>query len=227
MARKVTKLEWQELMGIYAKRANLEMHRAAAAGAAGLAATYPEDREVQLFCAITQYYCAHRLTDHGRKKEVASQGVAAAGRMMKLDPGDYDARYWWVLNQFQARMAEGIPAALREARKIRKYIDDLIVDEPERFEAYMMKGVLYRELPPFISWGDKKAAVKMLEKAASIAPRDPEVLLELAAAYAKVKKKDKARVTYQKVIHESTPPPNREWETEDAREYALKMLKKL
>jgi len=227
MTRKVSEHEWQELMEIYAKRDNLEMHRAAAAGATGLAATYPEDREVQLFCAITQYYCAHRLKDHGRKREVASQGVAAAGRIMRMDPHDYDARYWWVLNQFQARMAEGIPAALREARKIRGYIDDLIADEPDRFEAYMMKGVLYRELPPLISWGDKKKGVKMLEKAASLAPRDPEVLLELAAAYAKVRRKADARVAYRKVIDESTPPPNREWETEDARAYALKMLKKL
>jgi len=227
MTRKVSEQEWQELMELYSKRANLEMHRAAAAGAAGLAATYPEDREVQLFCATTQYYCAHRLTDHGRKKEVASQGVAAAGRMLHLDPHDYDARYWWVLNQFQARMVEGIPAALREARKIRTYIDDLIADEPGRFEAYMMKGVLYRELPPLISWGNKKKGLKMLQKAAAIAPTDPEVLLELAAAYAKVRNKKEARLAYRRVIDESTPPPNREWETEDAREYALKMLKKL
>jgi len=100
-------------------------------------------------------------------------------------------------------------------------------DEPKRAEAYMMLGTLYRELPPLLTWGDPKKGVELLEEADRLAPNDPEILLELAAAYAKVGRNQEARKTYLKCINDSQAPKDRKWETQDAKDYARKMLKEL
>lgn len=227
MSSNVPDEQWQLLKSVYAARASLPRHKEASVLAARLAGEYPGDRQAQLFSATTAYYCAHRVKDHKEKREIAARGVDAANRVLAADAVDYDGQYWLALNTFQSRMAEGIAAGLREAKKIRSYLDAMVKHQPDRPEAYMVLGVLYRELPPLVSWGDKKKALKMLEKAAQLAPRDPEVLLELAAALKKNGRKKEARQTYQRVISDTAAPENREWETEDAREYARKMLNKL
>ena len=53
------------------------------------------------------------------------------------------------------------------------------------------------------------------------------MLLELAAGYRKVGRKKEARATYQRVIDDSTAPHYGEWEADDARQYARKMLRKI
>ncbi len=225
---KLPKKDWDELMKVYDARAELDKHREAVAGASTLAKVYPADKELQVFCAMTSYYCAHRLLEREKeKKKVALLGLACAQRILKANPKDYDGRFWASMTSFKSRSADGIKAALKEANKIKKYLEELQQDEPNRFEAYMLLGTLYRELPPVLTWGNPKKGLEMLLKSASLAPDDPEVLLELAAAHAKMGDKVNARATYQKCINGSKAPKNRSWETEDAKAYARKMLKKL
>ena len=227
MSSNVPAEQWKQLKTVYAARASLPRHKEASSFAARLAGEYPGDRQAQLFSAATAYYCAHRVKDHKEKRGIASRGIDAANRVLATDATDYDGRYWLALNTFQSRMAEGIAAGLKEAKKIRSYLDAMVKDHPDRPEAYMSLGVLYRELPPLVSWGDKKKALMMLEKSAQLAPKDPEVLLELAAALKKNGRKKEARQTYQRVISDTVAPENKEWETADARDYARKMLNKL
>ncbi len=225
---KLPKKDWDELMKVYDARADLEKHMEAAGASATLAKIYPTDKELQVFCAMTAYYCAHRLLNRERiKKKVALKGVTCAKRILKIDPKDYDGRFWASMTSFKSRSADGIKAALKEANKIKKYLEELQKDAPDRFEAYMLLGTLYRELPPVLTWGNPKKGLELLLKSAELAPDDPEVLLELAAAYVKVGDKENARATYKKCIDGSKAPKNRSWETEDAKAYARKMLKKL
>ncbi len=223
----VPQSEWDALLAIYERRSALDEHRLAADRAAELAARFPEDRFLQIFTARTAYYLAHRLKDGNERRNVALRGVDAASRVLQRDPGDYDARYWHALDTFRAREAEGISAAIRGAREARDYLESMRRHEPDRFEAYMLLGVLYRELPPVVSFGDKKRALQLLESGAKLAPRDPEMLLELAAGYRKAGRKKEARATYHKVIDDSVAPPYGDWEAEDARAFARKMLNKL
>ena len=225
---KIPAAEWDGLMKTYKARAALAKHEESASLSAALAKKYPEDRDLQLFCAMTAYYCAHRLLDKEKeKKRVAEAGLECAKRVVDANAKDYDGRYWASMTSFKSKSADGIRAALKEATRIKAYLEQMKKDEPKRFEAYMMLGTLYRELPSLLTWGDPKKGVELLEEAVKLAPRDPEVLLELAAAYAKVKRKEDARSTYNKCINDSKAPRHRTWETRDAIDYAKKMLKEL
>ena len=225
---KIPAAEWDGLMTVYKQRASLTKHQEAAKKSVELARKYPKDRDLQLFCAMTAYYCAHRLLDKEKeKKKVAVAGLECAQRVVDANDKDYDGRYWASMTSFKSKSADGIRAALKEATRIKAYLEQMKKDEPKRFEAYMMLGTLYRELPSFLTWGDPKKGVELLEEAKKLAPKDPEVLLELAAAYAKVKRKDEARTTYNKCINDSKAPKHRAWETQDAIDYAKKMLKEL
>jgi tetratricopeptide (TPR) repeat protein len=219
--------EWDALLAMYNRRADLDQHIAAAEESATMAARYPDDHFLQIFAARTAYYLAHRLKDSGARHTTALRGVDAASRALQADHTDYDARYWHAMTTFRAREAEGIKAALKGAKQARDYMLSMLRDDPGRFEAHMLLGVLFRELPPLVSFGDKKKAMFHLEEGARLAPRDPEMLLELAAGYRKVGRKKEARATYQRVIDDSTAPPYGEWEADDARQYARKMLRKI
>jgi tetratricopeptide (TPR) repeat protein len=224
---KPTQAEWDALKEVYKQRAKLAKHKEAAKAAADLAAKYPDDKDTQIFCAMTAYYCAHRIKDDEEKKTTALTGVECARRVTDKSPKDYDGRYWGAMTTFKSREAEGIMAALNEAGKIKGFLEEMIKDEPDRYEAYMLLGAMYRDVPGVISWGDNAKAIWMLEKAATLAPTDPEVLLELAAAYDVAGRPEEARKTYRKCIDESKAPKDRSWETEDAKDYARKKLKEL
>ncbi len=226
LAQAAPAAEWEPLKQVYKERANLEKHKQAASMAQELAAKYPGDKEAAIFCAMTSYYTAHRLPAK-QKKEVALKGVECTKRVLEKDKTDYDARYWWAMTKFKSKEAEGINAALKQAAQVKAYLEKMIKDQPNRGEGYMMLGVLYRDLPGVISWGDPKKGLELLQKANSLLPKDPEVLLELAAAYAKVGNKDEARKAYNECINDSKAPRNKDWETEDAKAYAKKMLKDL
>ena len=219
--------EIEPILHRYGRRRDVDLHKRAARELAELASRYPGNRDLQLLAAMAAYYCAHRLRSSREQRETALRGVDCARRVLALDPKDYDGLFWQAMTTFKSRQAEGIPAALREARKAKAFLEGMIQERPDRFEARMLLGVLYRELPPFVSFGDKRKALELLEQAQALAPREPELLLELAAAYQKMKRRDDARRTYQRVLDASEAPLLREWETEDARDYARRMMRKL
>jgi len=223
---KVPDDEWKSFYAVYDKRSELAKHKEALGLLVDLATRYPEDKRVQVLCSMTAYSYAHRLDDKGRMA-AARQGIPCAERILKTDKKDYEGRFWHAMTTFKAKSAEGIRSALKESTRVKKYLEDMIKDEPNRFEAYMLLGSLYRELPPVLTWGDPKKGLEILEKGTALKPDDPEILLELAAAYAKVGEKAKAKATYLRCINDSKSPKDRTWETEDAREYARKMMKEL
>jgi len=224
---KPTKEEWDAYYAVYNKRADLAKHKEAAEASSKLAAKYPGDRRVQRMCALTAYYGGHRIEEDAERKKVAGRGIKCSERILEKNPKDYDGRYWASMTTFKSKSADGIRAALKEATRIRKFLEQMMKDEPKRFEAYMMLGTLYRELPPVLTWGNPRKGVELLEKAVERAPTDPDVLLEMGAAYAKVGRKEEARKAYNKCINDSVAPKDLEWETQDAIDYARKMLKKL
>ncbi|MBM4353296.1 MAG: hypothetical protein FJ109_05775 [Deltaproteobacteria bacterium] len=225
-AQTMSDAEWKAFYAVYDKRADLASHKESLGLLMDLAARFPMDKKAQVLCAMTAYSYAHRLDDKGRM-EAAKKGIPCAERILEQNKKDYEGRFWHAMTTFKAKSAEGIRAALKESTRVKKYLEDMIRDEPNRFEAYMLLGSLYRELPPVLTWGDPKKGLDVLEKGTALKPDDPEILLELAAAYAKVGQKDKAKATYLRCINDSKSPPDRTWETEDAREYARKMMKEL
>lgn len=226
LAQAVPAAEWDALRKVHALRGDLAKHKEAAQKAQELAAKYPTDKDAAIFCAMTSYYAAHRLPAK-EKKTIALKGVECVKRILEKDKTDYEARYWWAMTMFKSKEAEGINAALKQAAEVKTFLEKMIKDKPQRGEGYMMLGVLYRDLPSVISWGDTKKALELLEKANQLLPKDPEVLLELAAAYAKVGRKDDARKAYNECINDSKAPKDKDWETQDAKAYAKKMLKDL
>ncbi len=226
-AQNASEEEWKALKSVYAKRADNASHVQAAKEAAALADKYPEDRKAQLFCAMTSYYAAHRQKDSKKKEKIAKAGVKCAKRVLKADKSDYEGRYWWAMTYAKSKEAEGIAKLAEKSVQVKKYLEKMISDQPKRYEGYMMLGALYRDLPKWISWGDPKKGLELLETALELAPNDPEVLLEVAAAYAKMGNKEKAAKLYDRCINDSVSPKDKDWETEDARAYAKKMKAEL
>ncbi|MFH1529477.1 MAG: hypothetical protein ABIK09_01950 [Pseudomonadota bacterium] len=214
-----------KVLEVYGQRADVAKHKEAAKAFSDLAEAYPGDKEIQLFCARTAYFCAHRL-EGDDKAEVAQRGVTCAQRMLEIKKNDYDGRYWWARTSLKARESEGIQAALKQANVVRDFLDKMVKDDPSRFEGYMALGAVLREVPGLFG-GDKKKALEMLKKGYEIAPRDAELLLELAAAYAANGDKETAALMYDRCVNESDKPEDLGWETEDARTYAKKMKAKL
>ncbi len=215
-------------MEVYKGRAVLAQHVKAAEAMAALAEKYPEDKERQVWCSRTSYYAAHRIEDASVKSKVAGRGVDCAKRITALNKTDYEGRFWWLMTRFQAEQARGVTKALGAAPSITALLAKMIKDNPKRAEAYMVLGAIYRALPaPPISIGDQDKALRLLEESAKLAPDNAEVLLELAQAQADLGQKEKARATYRHCIDRGTGPPNMDWETRDAKDYAKKMLAKL
>ena len=213
---------------VYAQRAALAKHKEAAAAFAKLAADFPDDRDLQLWCARTAYYAAHRVEDAKEKQAVSMRGVRCAKRMKQKDPTDYDGRYWWIMDRYKGESAKGVLDVLTEAAPVKEYLLGMIKSQPRRFEAYMIVGAIYRELPgPPVAFGDPDKGLRFLQQGAKYAPDDAELLLELAQAYRSLGQTDKARATYKRCIHEGKGRPDLEWETQDAKDYAKKMLAEL
>ncbi len=222
-------LEIEKAQAIYAKRARLSQHKKAYRAIKKLAKKYGDDREIQLWCARTGYYCAHRIDDSDKRAKVAKGGYRCAMRLLKKSPKDYDGRIWMALTKFKYQLAEAfILPSKNEIRQIVRYLEKLIKEEPKRAEAYMLLGAMLRDLPGWpISIGDEDRGFELLVRGAKYAGKDAEYLLELAAGYAAVGRTAEARRTYKTCINEGTGRPGLEWERDDARAYAKKMLREL
>jgi|GEM_PF-590935 len=218
---------FQEALAVYNQRADEAKHKAAQEKFAQLANQFPKDYDLQIWCARTSYYYAHRRLQAGDSDScsvIAKQGVRCAKRARTLDPRGYDGRYWWVMDRVKSGTSTGMRAALKAVKPMKEFLEKMIADFPQRFEAYMCLGVLYRELPSFISWGDNEKGLEYLKKAEALNAKNPELLLEVAEGYLKVGDDVKA-IEYFRKLETSDVPTHLEWETEDARQWARKRIK--
>lgn len=215
--------------GAYAQRAAVARHREAARLFSEIAADYPKDRDIQIWCARTAYYCAHRfLDDKSTMARVAKRGVTCGKRLERWHPRDYDGQLWTALARFKFAVADSFIPPVGQIELVAKQLEAMVVQKPNDFRGHMLVGAMYRDLPGWpVSIGDEKRALAILLRAAKLAPTDAELLLELAAAYAAVGRDDEARATYRKCIREGTGPAELTWEAADARAYAKKMLAEL
>jgi len=145
--------------------------------------------------------------------------------MLDANPKDYDGRLWWILCRLRYEAGRNPIDALKAAPRFKVFIAKMIKSAPKRAAAYMMLGTMMRELPGEpISFGDPERALKLLQKADRLSPNEPEILLELALGYAKMDRLDEARATYKRCIDKGVTRKGLEWESQDARNYAKKML---
>lgn len=215
-----------EALAAYRARADMQKHRAAWEAFATLAAAHPDDHGLQVWCARTSFHFAHRRVQDGDKKgcaQVALAGVECARRAQAIRPGDYDGRYWELMNQYKEGATLSPVGILKAVKPVRGQLEDLIARDPKRYEGHVFLAMAYRELPSVISWGDDRKALEHARAAEALAPRDPEVLLEMAEALYENGEKESARLYFARVAT-SDVPKDLEWETEDARAWARKRL---
>ena len=218
-----------DALRVYEQRADFNKHKASHEAFASLAETFDRDYDLQIWCARTAYYFAHRNLQKGDAdtcSSIATEGVRCAKRAQAIQKDGYDGQFWWVMNRVKAGTSAGVRAALKAVKPMREYLERMIEAAPGRFEAYMCLGVLYRELPSFISWGDNDKALEYLKKAEILAPRNPELLLELAESYLKVGDDVMAITVFEKVAR-SEVPEHMAWETNDARRWAVKRIREV
>lgn len=216
-------------LAVYENRADLAQHQQAVRRFAEIAVDRPRDREAQIWCARTAYYCAHRLDgDKPAMARIAELGVKSAERLERWHDQDIDSLLWAALARFKHHVAISRLPPLGEIGRMVRKLEGLVSQWPQSVRARMLLGALYRDLPRWpVSAGNKKRAVAILEQGAKLDPTDAELLLELAATYAAVGRKREARQTYEKCIRDGTGEPALTWETDDARSYARTMLAKL
>ena len=215
-----------EALAAYKARASMAKHAEAWEAFSRLAGERPTDYGTQIWCARTSFYYAHRLVQAGDKKgcaRAARTGSECARRAQAIRPGDYDGRYWELMNGYKEGATLSPVGILRAVKPVRAWLEELIARNPDRYEGHVFLAMAYRELPSVISWGNDKKALEHAKKAEAIAPRDPEVLLEMAEALYENGEKESA-LLYFKKVGASDVPKDLEWETEDARAWAVKRL---
>lgn len=218
-----------EARAVYDKRAKRANHVRAVKAYAKLSKAYPDDRDLHVWCARTAYYAAHRFQDDSDTMgRIAKIGHRCAKRLIKRHPRDYEGRIWLAMTEFKWKVAEAFLPPLGKIKDIVAFLEGLRKQRPDQYAAYMLLGAMYRELPGWpVSVGDEDKALRLLQKADELSPLNAELLLELAAAYAKVGDEAKARATYNLCIRKGGGPPELTWETQDAQAYAKKMLAEL
>ncbi len=222
--------QFREAMSAYQARSAIDRHQAAWQGFVELATQRPDDHEAQIWCARTSFFLAHRLVQAGRKKEAsatAKAGIDCALQIQKERPGNYDGRYWELMNRHKAASTVNLIKGFKAAKPMRKALEDLIARDPKRYEGYVFLAMAYRELPSTLSWGDDAQALHYARLGIERAPRDPETRLELAECLRENRLNDEARLAYQAVLSDTDTPSHLEWETEDARGWARRQLKRM
>jgi len=219
----------RKVMAAYGERAVEAKHREAWKGFLDLSREHKGDYELQIWCARTAYYYAHRRVqakDEDGCAMVAKTGIECARRALGLRRKDFDARYWLLMNRVKVGAGMNVVSALRAVKPLKGELERLVADGPDRFEGHMFLGMMYRELPSFVSWGDDDKAMEHVRKAERSAPRNPDVLLEIAECHLNQGNVEMAKAYFRKVARSETPK-HLEWETWDARMWARKRLKEI
>ncbi|MBP7124794.1 tetratricopeptide repeat protein [Myxococcota bacterium] len=221
--------EFQQVLAIYQGRADPDRHREAWEGFARLAALRTGDHDVQIWCARTSFHLAHRRIQAGDKEDgarIARAGIECALRAQALRTRDYDGRYWELMNRYKAGATLPFTRILQAVKPVRGQLEELIAMDPRRPEAYVFLAMAYRELPSVISWGDDDKALEYARMGVDRAPGDPEALLELAEACRETGDRECALRYYEAVI-QAKAPSGLEWETDDARNWARRQMRKV
>lgn len=220
-----------QAMEIYNKRTDLRSFGAAVKKLKAVADKYPSYYDAQWKLSRAYYYLSQRYEkrkdDIPTAAKLSKIGSAYGKKALKIKPKGYDGLYWQLANEVRVVAAESKIRAFSMAGEVMATLHGMIKAEPNRFEAYMVLGGMYRVLPgPPLGKGDMKKALELVKKAEELAPTDPEVLLELAETYLAMDDTTTAKLYYEKAA-KAPSPPEKDFETEDAHEYAVDQLKKL
>ena len=218
---------YKKARAIYDQRTHLKKHKQAFSSFVDLADQYPKSLKAQLWCIKTSYYLGHRLRDLDSKKmkTIFAKGMACRKRMLKTHAQKEEAQIWAILMRFKHIIATSTLPPIGEIEKVARQLEKMVKKKTKSHFPYMMLGAIYRELPGWpISIGDDQKSMDFLKKGQTIAKKNAEYLLELAATQTALDQEDLARKTYQTCIKQGTGHPDLQWEAGDARRWAKKML---
>ena len=216
----------RDALSHYKSRSSVVEHVKATDTFSELAHTYPQDLEIQIWCARTAYYASHRHRDSDSDvmKRLARAGHVCGKRLKQRFPKNYDAQIWSIMIRFKYLVADSMIPPLGKIEKVARQLERLVKRNPKRAKGYLLLGAIYRELPGWpVSIGNEEHSLKLLKQGLPYAKKNAEYLLEVAASYAALDRDDEARVTYQEAIR-GKGPPELIWERDDARAWAKKML---
>lgn len=213
---------------LLAERKDLQKHIIAVTMFENMTKEYGHDYELLWTASRLFYYLAQRFKEDKKKSISYNQKGVKYGKMaFDINSKGYDGRYWWAMNYVLTAVDEGVITILKVSKQIKLFLEKMIKDEPNRFEAYMMLGGMYRSLPGFpIAWGDNDKSLELLKKAEKIASNNPELLIEIAETYVELDQEDEAKQYYLKAS-KAPAPEGMEFETEDAHNYARKRIKEI
>jgi tetratricopeptide (TPR) repeat protein len=213
---------------VLADRKEMMKHRTAMTMFENICREYSSDYELLWTTSKLYYYFAQRFKEDTDKAIPYNKKGAHYGKQaMNVNPSGYDGKIWWAMNYVMASINESKIKILAESKKIKAFLEKMMSEKPERFEAYMMLGGMYRSLPGSpLAWGDNDKSLEILKKADKLAPDNPEVLIEIAETYVELGKKDEA-VKYYRKAETAPSPEGMEFETEDAHDYAKKRIKEI
>ena len=160
-------------------------------------------------------------------KRLATLGHACGQRLVTHHHSDYHAQIWSIMIHFKVLIASSMIPPLGKIEMVAQQLEKLTKRTPNQPMGYMLLGAIYRELPGWpISIGDNEHSLKVLKQGLINAKDNAEYLLEVAATYAALDQKKLARETYQKATKGSAWT-HLDWERDDARAWAKKMLVEL
>ena len=211
----------------YDARADIRQHGLATELFATAAAAAPTQMLPQLWCARTSYYAGHRhRDDHADEMaRLLALGVPCGKRLLSRFANDYDAALWGRMIAMKHEIATSLLPSLKRLEQTTAFLENMIAKHPKRFEAYALVGALYRELPAWpISIGDKQRALELFSTGIGLAPDNAEMLLGLGETHLALGDKRAARRTLLRCAQDGTGPKELEFETDEARRWASKLL---
>lgn len=187
----------------------------------GLAA-FPESYDI-LWRLARAYEFLGGIAAKENKLPLFEKAKGYAERATKANPDGLDGWYWYGLTIGRWGETRGILQSLSMAGPMRDALEKAIKIDPGHAPSYHVLGVLYRELPGVISFGNINKAIEYFEKAISLNPDDIGLRLDMAKAFIKKKNYTKAREHLHYLL---TLPSDPEYPASDeaSKEEARKLL---
>ena len=155
---------------------------------------------------------------------VYENGKGAAQKAVELEPGNPDARFFYVANLASLGDAKGLFNSLFMLPEIRRELDTVIELDPHHENGLAMQGALFYYLPGILG-GDVKISEIYIRQALSIDPHLSSAKLYLAMNLRKQKRYKEAMDELKELVSDKQPTFYPDWYVN--RMYALRMIARL
>lgn len=175
----------------------------------GYAPQFPGEVRFPLYLAEAYYRLADPEADVAREYPYYEKTETYAKKVLELDPGRVEGRYWYGLALLKKAQKQGgvgayfiVREGIKELEKVRQALPAY-----DYAGAARVLGLLYCVAPKWSPFGDLDKSIRLAQEATRLAPGYPLNRLYLADAYKKRGDKEAAIREYKQVLADAAKLP--------------------